>query len=53
MFRQNMVDWAQVHAVVWTEIVQGVMAALLEGFARVDKCSTEGRAAMSMDLQVQ
>jgi hypothetical protein len=42
-----------VHAVVWTEVVQGVMAALLEGFARVDKCSTEGRAAMSMDLQVQ
>lgn len=41
----------QVQLPIWTEIVQGVMAAVLEGFARVEKCSSEGRALMSVDLQ--
>lgn len=42
----------QVQMQIWTEVVQAAMGALLEAFARVEKCSTEGRALMSMDLQV-
>jgi hypothetical protein len=36
---------------IWTEACQAAMAALLEGFARVEACAPEGRALMSMDLQ--
>jgi len=41
----------QVQLLIWTEVTQSVMGALLEGFARVERCSTEGRSLMSMDLQ--
>lgn len=40
-----------VQLLIWTEVTQSVMGALLEGFARVERCSTEGRSLMSMDLQ--
>jgi len=36
---------------IWTEVAQSVMGALLEAFARIERCSTEGRSLMSMDLQ--
>lgn len=39
------------HAAVWAEVCHAAMAALLEGFARVEACGPEGRAAMSVDLQ--
>ncbi len=47
----NMYIPPQVQLPIWNEVVQAVMAALLEGFARVERCSTEGRSLMSMDLQ--
>ena len=37
--------------IAWREIVGGVYASLLEGFGKIQGCSTEGRALMSMDLQ--
>ena len=48
----NMYFPPQVKVAIWTEIVQAAMGSLLEGFARIEKCSTEGRSLMSMDLQV-
>ena len=36
---------------IWTEACQAAMAALLEGFARVEQCAPEGRALMGMDIQ--
>jgi hypothetical protein len=36
--------------VTWEQIVTGVYLSLLEGFARVPFCSTEGRALMTLDL---
>lgn len=41
----------QAREVIWTEVAQSVMETLVEGFSRIRKCSTEGRAVMSMDLQ--
>mmetsp|Transcript_24892 Transcript_24892/g.80526 ORF Transcript_24892/g.80526 Transcript_24892/m.80526 type:complete len:198 (-) Transcript_24892:393-986(-) len=38
--------------ILWREAVQAVFEAVVDGFANVDHCSTEGRALMSMDLQV-
>ena len=45
---------AHVRPLIHRECVQAIMDGLLEGFARASqrKCSTEGRALMSMDLQV-
>mmetsp|Transcript_17858 Transcript_17858/g.23285 ORF Transcript_17858/g.23285 Transcript_17858/m.23285 type:complete len:434 (-) Transcript_17858:230-1531(-) len=37
---------------LWTEAVQAAFEAVVDGFANVETCSTEGRALMSMDLQV-
>ena len=34
----------------WESLIEGSYASLLEGFSRVSRCSTEGRALMSMDL---
>jgi len=42
----------QVQLELWTEVVQASMAALLEGTARIEKCTMEDRASMSMDIQV-
>ncbi|RHY30211.1 hypothetical protein DYB32_004534 [Aphanomyces invadans] len=35
---------------LWAVVVRAVMEALVDGYANVPKCSTEGRALMSMDL---
>jgi len=35
---------------IWQYVVRSIMEALVEGFASVKNCSTEGRALMSMDL---
>jgi hypothetical protein len=35
---------------LWENLLQAGFLALLEGFARVSYCSTEGRSLMSMDL---
>lgn len=37
---------------IWTHTAQAVFQAFVDGFSKVVKCSTEGRALMSMDLQV-
>lgn len=37
-------------SVVWRNLVECAYAAMLDGFARVPFCSTEGRALMSMDV---
>jgi hypothetical protein len=37
--------------VIWSEAAQAVMESIVEGIARVDKCSGEGRNRMSDDLQ--
>ncbi|CAM9515699.1 unnamed protein product [Discosporangium mesarthrocarpum] len=37
--------------VVWKNVVNAALLSLLRGFSRVGRCSTEGRALMSMDLQ--
>lgn len=37
---------------VWMEICQAAFDSLLEGFSRVRKCSSEGRASMTMDVTV-
>uniref|UniRef100_A0A7S3VDF8 Syndetin C-terminal domain-containing protein n=1 Tax=Chaetoceros debilis TaxID=122233 RepID=A0A7S3VDF8_9STRA len=37
---------------IWESIVESGCLALLEGISRVYDCSTEGRALMSMDLQL-
>lgn len=34
---------------VWLEVCQCAFDTVLEGFGRVKKCSTEGRASMAMD----
>ena len=36
----------------WRGVVDAALMSLLRGFSRVKRCSTEGRALMSMDLQV-
>lgn len=35
---------------VWLEVCQAAFDTVLEGFSRVKKCATEGRASMTMDL---
>lgn len=35
---------------IWMEVCQAAFDLLLEGFSRVKKCSSEGRAMMTMDL---
>jgi hypothetical protein len=35
---------------VWIEVCQAAFDTVLEGLARVRKCSTEGRASMTMDV---
>ncbi len=37
---------------VWRGVVDALLLSLLRGFSRAKRCSTEGRALMSMDLQV-
>ena len=37
-------------AQVWLEVCQSAFDLLLEGYSRVKKCSSEGRAAMTMDV---
>jgi len=37
---------------IWTHTVQATFQAFVDGFSKVEKCSTEGRALMSIDLQV-
>jgi len=39
-----------VRKTVWEQLVSGAYLSLLEGFARVPFCSTEGRALMTLDL---
>jgi hypothetical protein len=39
-----------VRKAIWEDMIEGSYACLLEGFARIPYCSTEGRALMSMDL---
>ncbi|KAL7553539.1 hypothetical protein ACHAWF_016820 [Thalassiosira exigua] len=34
----------------WDQLVKSTFMLLLEGFSKVNKCSTEGRSLMSMDL---
>lgn len=36
---------------LWTEVVDGLTAAVIEGFALVKKCSAEGRANMAVDVK--
>ncbi|CAN0180707.1 unnamed protein product [Ectocarpus sp. 13 AM-2016] len=38
---------------VWCRVVDALLLSLLRGFSRVRRCSTEGRALMSMDLQAR
>lgn len=49
-------DFTEVPAIAqglaWRGVVDAALLALLRGFGRVTRCSTEGRALMSMDLQV-
>jgi hypothetical protein len=35
---------------VWLEVCQAAFDLLLDGYSRVRKCSSEGRAAMTMDV---
>jgi len=37
---------------VWREAVSHVMRSLVDAYARLRKCTTEGRASMSLDLNV-
>lgn len=37
----------------WRGVVDATLLSLLRGFSRAKRCSTEGRALMSMDLQVR
>jgi hypothetical protein len=39
-----------VRTIGWTYILSSAYLSLMEGFSRVLKCSTEGRALMSIDL---
>lgn len=39
----------QVREQVWLEVCQCAFDMVLEGFGRVKKCTTEGRASMAMD----
>ena len=34
----------------WNEVVRSAFLLLLEGYSKIDNCSTEGRSLMSMDL---
>lgn len=36
---------------IWNFIIRAIMESLVEGYAKVTNCTTEGRALMSMDLQ--
>ena len=45
-------DVREAKEALWTAAVQAAFEAVVDGFANVDLCSTEGRALMSMDLQV-
>eukprot|EP01061_Rhynchopus_euleeides_P032006 TRINITY_DN5304_c0_g1_i1.p1 TRINITY_DN5304_c0_g1~~TRINITY_DN5304_c0_g1_i1.p1 ORF type:complete len:1056 (+),score=422.58 TRINITY_DN5304_c0_g1_i1:123-3290(+) len=36
---------------LWTSVAEAVWAVLIEGFSRVKKCTNEGRALMSLDVQ--
>ena len=38
-------------SLLWERVAEGLWAALTEGFSRVKKCTNEGRALMSLDLQ--
>ncbi|CAB1113338.1 unnamed protein product [Ectocarpus sp. CCAP 1310/34] len=42
---------ARARRLVWRRVVDALLLSLLRGFSRVRRCSTEGRALMSMDLQ--
>ncbi|CAN0269283.1 unnamed protein product, partial [Ectocarpus fasciculatus] len=42
---------ARARRLVWRGVVDALLLSLLRGFSRVRRCSTEGRALMSMDLQ--
>ena len=42
---------ARARRLVWRGVVDGLLLSLLRGFSRAKRCSTEGRALMSMDLQ--
>eukprot|EP01038_Epipyxis_sp_PR26KG_P013483 gene13483-18091_t len=35
---------------VWLEICQAAFDTVIDGYSRIKKCSTEGRAAMTMDI---
>lgn len=39
-----------IQALVWEDILHAAYLSMLEGFARVPFCSTEGRALMTLDL---
>lgn len=41
---------SDLRSATWERIVTGAYMSLLEGFARVSVCSTEGRALMTLDL---
>lgn len=43
---------ARARGLAWRGVVEATLLAMLRGFSRVTRCSTEGRALMSMDLQV-
>ncbi|CAN0189021.1 unnamed protein product [Scytosiphon promiscuus] len=42
---------ARARRLVWRGVVDALLLSLLKGFSRAPRCSTEGRALMSMDLQ--
>ncbi|CAN0476750.1 unnamed protein product, partial [Hapterophycus canaliculatus] len=42
---------ARARRLVWRGVVDALLLSLLRGFSRAPRCSTEGRALMSMDLQ--
>lgn len=42
---------ARARRLVWRGVVDGLLLSLLRGFSHAKRCSTEGRALMSMDLQ--
>lgn len=44
---------ARARTPVWMGVVDAALLSLLRGFSRAKRCSTEGRALMSMDLQAR
>jgi hypothetical protein len=42
----------QVQELLFEYATDGIAEALVEGFSRVKRCTNEGRALMSLDLQV-